>query len=251
MFRSNYAVFGAMLVLALGVTKLKGQQEVGFVEKFALADDRRAILAELIPGTEDYYYFHVLHYQTEKQLAAAQSMIDQWKTKFGQNQRVTSMLARQMLLTYSENPQRALDYLKSQLAVQLDHAPPNRDRAADLANSLDNSLIEQDRLVDAAIARDPSLSLIETRALPRLLDRRLSPEQLRAVLQRLDRADPPNLVARIAEELALPDSRGYSWAPVHRQLTLRQLDELLQLRPKLLEQDQFVREYAADRKSVV
>ena len=71
MIRSNFAIFGTLIVLALGVSKLRGQQEVGFIEKFALADDRRAVLSELIPGTEDFFYFHALHYQNEKQLAAA------------------------------------------------------------------------------------------------------------------------------------------------------------------------------------
>ncbi|HLW68290.1 MAG TPA: hypothetical protein VKS79_23435, partial [Gemmataceae bacterium] len=36
--------------------------EIGFIEDFALAKDREEALKKLIPGTEDYYYFHTLHY---------------------------------------------------------------------------------------------------------------------------------------------------------------------------------------------
>jgi len=36
--------------------------DINFNEDFALAKDRAASLKQLIPGTEDYYYFHCLHY---------------------------------------------------------------------------------------------------------------------------------------------------------------------------------------------
>ena len=32
--------------------------DIGFVEDFALAKDRAAALKQLIPGTEDYYFYH-------------------------------------------------------------------------------------------------------------------------------------------------------------------------------------------------
>jgi hypothetical protein len=41
----------------------RGDNEVGFIERFALAADREKVLTELVPGTEDYYFFHALHYQ--------------------------------------------------------------------------------------------------------------------------------------------------------------------------------------------
>ena len=43
-------------------------EPIGLMERFALAEDRTAVLAELIPGSEDYYFFHCLHYQTSGQL---------------------------------------------------------------------------------------------------------------------------------------------------------------------------------------
>ena len=33
-------------------------QDIEFIERFALADDRAEVLGELIPGTEEYYFFH-------------------------------------------------------------------------------------------------------------------------------------------------------------------------------------------------
>ena len=40
------------------------ENEVGFIEKFALAPDRAKVLGELVPGSEDYYFFHALHFGT-------------------------------------------------------------------------------------------------------------------------------------------------------------------------------------------
>ncbi|MEM9657472.1 MAG: hypothetical protein AAF961_03840, partial [Planctomycetota bacterium] len=41
---------------------------IGFVETFALADDREKALEELAPGTEEYYFYHALHYQNSNQI---------------------------------------------------------------------------------------------------------------------------------------------------------------------------------------
>ena len=45
----------ALLAFTLAV---QAENEVGFIERFALAQDREKVLTELVPGTEDYYFFH-------------------------------------------------------------------------------------------------------------------------------------------------------------------------------------------------
>ncbi|MCP4817060.1 MAG: hypothetical protein GY888_31485, partial [Planctomycetaceae bacterium] len=37
--------------------------EIDFIEQFSLAANRQVALDQLIPGTEDYYYYHCLHLQ--------------------------------------------------------------------------------------------------------------------------------------------------------------------------------------------
>jgi hypothetical protein len=233
------------LTLCLGVNLVRGQQEIGFLEKFAITPDRRAILQELIPGTEEYFYYHCLHYQNEGQLAEAQAVLNQWRGKNGETQRVKQMDMRQMLLAYSENPQRTLDYLRDRLGLDFNHAPPSKDQAADLSNTLDNAPLALEQMLVRALAEDPSLSRIETSGLVLLMDKKLTPDQLRSLLQRANRAEWPKMVDRIAEELKLKDSRGFGWAQVHRLLTLDQLEQLQKLVPQLLENDNFVRNYCA------
>jgi hypothetical protein len=47
-----------------------GAQEIGYVETFSLADDRAAALKELVPGTDDFYYYRALHAQNMGDRAA-------------------------------------------------------------------------------------------------------------------------------------------------------------------------------------
>ncbi len=231
-------------ILAMGASVVRGQPEIGFLEKFALAADRRTVLNELIPGTEEHFYFRCLHYQNQNLLGDSQAILDAWRAKLGQNERVRDMVSRQFILSYAQSPQRTLDYLRNELGLNLDHAPPSRDRAATLPTSLDNGQLQLDRLLDAAIAADRSLGQIEASGLTLLLNRQLAPDQLRALLGRLERADLAGLTQKIAAELALQDTQGFGWAPVHGLLTLEQLDELLKLRPQLLETDAFVKAYS-------
>ena len=50
-------------------------QEISFWEKFALAEDRGKTLEELVPGSEDYYFFHCLHAQNEGDLDEVDSCL--------------------------------------------------------------------------------------------------------------------------------------------------------------------------------
>lgn len=222
-----------------------GQHETSFAEKFALAEDRREALGELIPGTEEYFFYHCLHFQNELALEQAESILNQWRTKFGDTDQVSKMVARQMMLAYHKNPQRTLKFLRDKLKLNFNHAPPSRDRAAALPTELDNGSFAQEKLIDSLLSKDRSLGQFENSGLPLLLDRKLTPEQLRALIGRLQRVDHPRVVSRIAEELALKDSRGFGWAGAHQKLTLKQLEDLLEDRPQLLENDTFVRSYTA------
>ena len=223
----------------------RAQQEIGYIEEFALAEDRRDVLQDLIPDTNDYFYYHCLHHQNQKQLAEGEAILTAWRNKFGDTDLVQRMLMRQMLLGYDANPDRSIDFLRNRLNLNFSHAPPSRDRAAQLKTSLDNEQLDVENRIRGILARDATLSQIEDRTLPSLLNRKLSLKQLRALLGRLQRSDHESLVKRIAEELSLKDSKGFGWAGVHSHLTLKQLQELLKLRPNLIENSKFARAYSA------
>ncbi len=53
------------------------QQEIGFVEEFALSEDRARTLEKLVPGSDDYYYYHCLHNLNLGQLERVSELLDQ------------------------------------------------------------------------------------------------------------------------------------------------------------------------------
>src|SRR6187402_1641742 len=89
--------------------------EIGFVEDFALAKDRAAVLKQLIPGSEDYYYYHALHYQNTEQFAKVEVLLPAWIEKHGHTPRVREIMHRQALLTYEKSPEKTLAYLREKL----------------------------------------------------------------------------------------------------------------------------------------
>ena len=73
-------------------------KEIGYIETFALAEDREAALSQLIPGTEDYYYFYCLHHQAAGDLAAVEKLLTPWIKRHGTSTRYQEIRNRQALL---------------------------------------------------------------------------------------------------------------------------------------------------------
>src|SRR3984893_16230349 len=111
--------------------------EVGYVEHFALARDRAASLRQLIPGTEDYYYYHCLHFLNTEQFEKAEELTKPWLQRFGQTPRCTDIQTRYDLLTYDRNPERTLTYLRNHLGMQYNHQKAIPGASPNLPTALD------------------------------------------------------------------------------------------------------------------
>ena len=59
----KHVAFGVGIRVVLCLCASVGAKELGFVEDFALASDRDAVLKKLVPGTDDYYYYYCVHAQ--------------------------------------------------------------------------------------------------------------------------------------------------------------------------------------------
>ena len=77
-----------------------GGDKVDFQEKFALAEDRATVLEELIPGTEDYYFYHCLQYQNTHRLEEVDALLKTWIERHKRTERVREIQHRQALLRY-------------------------------------------------------------------------------------------------------------------------------------------------------
>src|SRR6266567_3761989 len=110
MNRSTWLPVTLLAALAVGMcfTPTSQAADIGYVEDFALAKDRAAALKQLIPGTEDYYYYHALHALNTGAYDAALSNFKPWIERHGHTARVTEIQVRRALLTYEKNPKKSV-----------------------------------------------------------------------------------------------------------------------------------------------
>ena len=71
--------------------------EIGFDEAFSLDGNRAAALRQLIPGTEDYYYYHCLHYQHTGDFKKLHDLLNQWIKRHRHTARVEEIRNRELL----------------------------------------------------------------------------------------------------------------------------------------------------------
>ena len=221
-------------------------QEIGYVEQFALSTNRADALKDLVPGTDDFYYYHALHAQNTGQRAVFQETIDRWirERNGSTTDPARELLNRQAMLDYEKDPAKTLSYLRNQLNPFLGHARKTGERRSDAPTRLDGKLITTDTLLQRALSFDRnSLERIENAGLEVVVGKPITDDQRRNLLARLQRPDYPGLADLILADLAYRDSRGFGSHPVHSRLTLAQLDELLQKKPDLRNQTAFVNAY--------
>ena len=238
------AAIAALCVWTAGVPSARAS-EVGFIEDYALAADRAKTLAQLIPGTEDYYYYHCLNHQARGEFDKVEPLLKLWIDRHQYTARVKEIQLRQALLTYEKDSAGSLAFLNDRLQLRFNHQREILGQKPDLPVSLDQALIGRDALTKAALSRHQNTDGFEDVALEWLSAAKLEPERLRHLLSRLRRPDVPGLVPLIVADLEYKNSGGFGRHPIHGLLLLSQLDELLKAKPELLNQSAFVRAYLA------
>jgi hypothetical protein len=96
----------ALLVFVFATEIRMYASEIGFAEDFALSTNRDETLKQLIPGTDDYYYYNCVHLQNTAQFDKIDDLLKKWIQKFGENTRVVEIQNRQALLTFEKNPKK-------------------------------------------------------------------------------------------------------------------------------------------------
>ena len=76
-------LFLLAFTLVSAMTAPTSAQEISFWEEFALSDNRVETLEKLVPGSEDYFYFHCLHHQNQQELDQVDSLLKRWIKRHG------------------------------------------------------------------------------------------------------------------------------------------------------------------------
>ncbi len=220
--------------------------EIGFLEDYSLSKNRDDALKQLIPGTEDYFYFKCIHLQSEGKLDQVEIELKKWIETYGYTNRVNLVRNRQALLMYAKDPAKSLDYLKNLLQLQFRHQKDVvvEKAAENFPSILDQNLISFETLRNRAITYNKdTVAGFELVGLDFLDEKDLKGAVRRDFLSRLDRPDYPGLAALVVADLKFKDSRGFGSLPIHNLLLVNQLDECLTLMPELRDQSMFVNIY--------
>ena len=243
--RSVSRLTGTVLVIsaaAIGARSASAIDTIGFLETFALAEDRADALQELIPGTEDFYYYSALVAQQEGRLDDVATFLEPWNNKHGETPRYREILNRQTLLEYRESPDKSLNYLKQILGLRFNHQQERLDRKPDLPSTIDPDKITWNAYFDDTKRRYKNLQGVLDSGLDRILreEVKITDAQQKDLLRRLKHPDYERLVGLIAADLRSPSPQAFGSLPIHRELTTAQLDELVELRPQLANDPRFV-----------
>lgn len=237
--------FGFVLINLLSMTLFEtlsaAPEEIGFAETFALAEDRSKAIEQLVPGTEEFYYYSALLAQQEGRLGDVAGLLEPWIKQHGRTTRVKEIEHRQALLEYSTNPKESLEYLRKELGLLFNHQQQKLDAKPDFPTNLDPAQISWQSFFRQSVNAN-SLANVTNTGLDRILrdEVNLNPVQRKELLRRLNYPDYERLVGLIAADLRERTSKGFGEYDIHRRLTLEQLDELVGIRTELQSNPNFV-----------
>lgn len=220
-------------------------QQIQFVEEFVLSGDRAKSLETLVPGTEDYFYYHALDQQLREQYGPVDQWLNQWVEKYGITDRVKEMQLRQAILRYPSQPRESLDFIIQTLGLRFDHQrriPPAEQK---LPVRLDPQVIAGDKLLERALRENQETGGIEHVGLELLAQKfeQLDRLKRRSLIARIDYPNFPRLLELLEDDLRQPDRPGFGAIPIHNQLTLEQLDQLAKSLPQLRSEMSYVQLY--------
>jgi hypothetical protein len=230
-------------VFLVTITAITQAREIGFIEEFSLAEDRAEALKQLIPGTEDYYFYHCLHYQQTGDRDAYAKTLALWIKRHKTTVRVREMVNRQALLDYEDIPEASLKHIIDELDLRFNHTRQITDQEPSFPTRLDSSRISIETLLQRAFSRNSNLEEIENAGLDILPFADLNPNRLRHLLQRARRPDIPDLPKLVVTDLKNKHSGGFGSHSIHANMLLSQLDECARLMPRLRDNQAFVNAY--------
>ncbi len=242
LLRKAVACLLACLYFVMTDTSANTEETIDFVERFALAENREEVLATLIPGTPDYYYYHAIHYVNEGEWDKLASIMEPWVKRYGETDQVWEARNREALLRYGENPEKSLGYLKDRLNLSFSHQRQRMDARPDLPTVLDQGVISWDAFMERASRNPRKLNQLEDSGLDRFLraEPALDNTTRRELLSRLTYPDYGNLTGIIAADLRTRESRGFGEFGIHQNLLPDQLEELARLVPELVRDPNYV-----------
>jgi hypothetical protein len=238
------AIVCALLLPMLSLHAADGN-DLAFLEAFAWGD-RSAALSQLVPDTDDYFFYHCLHYQLAGEREAFQKTLDKWVSRNhgNWNERMSELRRRQMLLDIDRTPGAVWTFLKQDAGLSFNHRARHEQTSQRQPSVIKPEQYSLDAFWRQANPFGSPLDQLTDRGLELLPDPNANPDVRRAFLRRLSRPDYPGLVKLILADLDYKDQQGnitaFGQMPIHKALTTDQLVDLGTQRPALLREADYV-----------
>ncbi|MFM8401764.1 MAG: hypothetical protein ACKOAH_28390, partial [Pirellula sp.] len=129
--------------------------------------------------------------------------------------------------------------MQREFQIATSHPAPKKNEAAELDTKLDPNFLDWKKILQETI-KAQGIDTLEESVLGDALVDVPNIDELRKWFSRSHRIDTPKLIDRMVEELTTIHSRGFGWAPIHRELTLDQLQELQKRIPTLNQDGNYV-----------
>ena len=204
-------------------------------ERFAIADDREVVVASLVPGTDDHFFYRCLLWQHQGKLKEVEVALREWELQPGDESRRVRIRARQAVLQVDVDPEEGARQLAKQLDLRFDDQPTaatNAPTVKALPTTLDPAALAWPALRERALRAGNGLMGFSEEGIARLLGELVDPLQLRAALARLELPTHPQLVELVVADL-VADGGEFGKLPIHARLTRDQLDACRAARPEL------------------
>ncbi|MCX5744853.1 MAG: hypothetical protein NT062_20385 [Proteobacteria bacterium] len=208
--------------------------DLEILEALALANDRPAALAQLLPGSEDHDYYRGVAAMHRGALDEADEILRTWPDRHGHTARYHQLRTRQhlhRLATDGTTAEAVRDWLGINHWHEAEVASIDPTRPTRIADDG----FAPDACLQTAYDYDASLSQVTDEGLLELVGRSLDSTRRRVLLTRLPYVNDDRVVALIAEELDQRGSGAFGTLAIHDALTRAQLEQLVGLRPKLRE----------------
>ncbi len=169
-------------------------------------------------------------------------VVKDWIARYKVTGRVRELLNRQALLDYEKDPSKSLKYIQDELNLSFNHSRKVEGRKPSHATKVDPKVISYDAFLSRSLNNN-TVSGVEDRSVWKLDPSSLNENRLRHWLSRLQWPDVEDLPNWINKDLRNRNSGGFGSHSIHHKLFLPQLDELLELDPKLLDNTNFINAY--------
>lgn len=237
------AIIGS-IVVGKHQTNSLAAQEINPIEAYVLNRDEVGLDDLFVTGSQEYYYYRSLDLQHHKKLDQVDQLLIEWIKKFGRDDKVREIEHRQSLLRFPTEPEKAAKYWKRHLELKFNHSKKTADADRKLPQKFDNDKISIEKLtLNALMSNRNSVEGIQGSGLYFLDRASLNKNQLRSLLQKLEKPDLPNLVDLLVLDFANQKQVRFGQIEIHNRLTLQQLDDLAEKLPEVRNQRSFVHQY--------